>query len=312
MLSLSKLKELTIKEGLCIACRVLLGVLFILSASLKLASIDAFELYIYGFELFDYALSCYAARLVLLTEYFIGIVYLLSIRNKWVDYLCGLMLCGFTLFLVVLIFNGVDGNCHCFGESVEFSPKESILKNVFLIVLFVFAIQSRNFIFSFNKRIFIVSLLIASVLSFFILPPYPFGTLRETPFNSDKFAIFMEQDSLSDGLSEGDDLVFFLSTKCKYCKLAAKRLDILLKSYPYPSDKIHLYVWGKEEDIPAFFEENQVAPLPYQIIHPITLLDITSGKMPLILLLRDGVVVGKMNNSTYNEELLINFINNKK
>lgn len=300
------------KDWVFLLSRVLFGIIFIVSASLKLISIDTFELYVFGFEWFDFGLSTYLARLVILAEYLIGGYYLFTIRNKWIDFFCGFLLGGFTLFLIYLYLSGEDGNCHCFGDVFDFSPLESLAKNVVLILLFVLLLKSKEVNFPHKKLVYILVPIVALILTFALRLPYPFSTYKETPLEQEKFTMFLEQDSLSQGLSEGQDLVFFLSTKCKYCKLAAKRLDIILKKYPFPTENVHLYIWGNDEGVAKFFEENEIVPRPYKLINPITLLDISKGKMPLILLLDNGKVVGKMNNTTFNEGVLVNFLNNKQ
>lgn len=305
------MEKLSCKDWFCLGCRILLGLIFIVSATLKLVSLDAFELYIFGFEWFNFGVSTYLARSVILAEYFVGGIFLFTLRNRWIDLICGGLLGGFSLFLIYLIISGKDGNCHCFGDSFVFSPLESLAKNVVLIALYFFALKSKDLNFVFKNKLSILIAIVALIVSFAIRPPYPFGLYKETPLDSDKFVQFLEQDSLSGGLSDGHDLVFFLSTKCKYCKLAAKRLDIILKKHPYPTQNIHLYIWGTDEGVAKFFKENEVTPLPYQLINPITLLDISKGKMPLLLLLENGEVIGKMNNTTFDEGLLVNFLNKK-
>ena len=305
------MEKLKWKDWLCLGCRILLGLIFIVSATLKLVSLDAFELYIFGFEWFNFGVSTYLAHLVILAEYFVGGIFLFTLCNRWIDLICGGLLGGFSLFLIYLIISGKDGNCHCFGDSFVFSPLESLAKNVVLIALYFFALKSKDLNFVFKNKLSILIAIVALIVSFAIRLPYPFGLYKETPLDSDKFVQFLEQDSLSGGLSDGHDLVFFLSTKCKYCKLAARRLDIILKKHPYPTQNIHLYIWGTDEGVAKFFKENEVTPLPYQLINPITLLDISKGKMPLLLLLENGEVIGKMNNTTFDEGLLVNFLNKK-
>ena len=80
-----------------LATRMLLGVLFIVSAVAKLVEIDTFELYIFSYHLLPLTLSFLAARLVIVAEMLCGIGLLANIWKRLVDTCTMAMLVVFCL-----------------------------------------------------------------------------------------------------------------------------------------------------------------------------------------------------------------------
>ena len=110
--------------------RLFLGALFVVTAVLKLLSIDNFEIYIYSFGLFSYTWTTFFSRLLIFIELLIGISLILKICFKKIWWLTMLMMAGFTLFLVYAAIFRNDSNCHCFGDLIELNPTQSIFKNI--------------------------------------------------------------------------------------------------------------------------------------------------------------------------------------
>ena len=117
-----------------LATRMLLGVLFIVSAVAKLVEIDTFELYIFSYHLLPLTLSFLAARLVIVAEMLCGIGLLANIWKRLVDTCTMAMLVVFTLFLGYSALSGRTDSCHCMGSLIELDPVKSIVKNALLIV----------------------------------------------------------------------------------------------------------------------------------------------------------------------------------
>ena len=118
--------------------KMLLGMLFLFSASAKLVSVENFEIYIYTFRFFSLGASFVLARAVIVGELLLG-AWLLS--NKFHRQACltnfGVLIL-FSLFLVYVMLLGRTDDCHCFGEVAGFTPAQSLLKNAVLILLLLF------------------------------------------------------------------------------------------------------------------------------------------------------------------------------
>lgn len=122
----------------------LLGVLFVVSAILKLLSIDTFQMYVLSFHVMNFTMTEIAARLLIASEFFLGLMLLLKMHHK-LAWWCGtLMTFGFTLFLVYVVLFRHDANCHCFGDVIEVEPLHSIYKNLGILCLFFFTYRIGN------------------------------------------------------------------------------------------------------------------------------------------------------------------------
>lgn len=118
--------------------KIIVGVVFIISAVAKYITIDAFEMYVYSFGLFPMVLSFYLARLVIAAELILA-ASLISHRNHRFTLIASILfLVCFVVFLTYAHLVGRTDNCHCFGDLVPFSPVQSIMKNAVLIILLLF------------------------------------------------------------------------------------------------------------------------------------------------------------------------------
>jgi len=119
--------------------RILLGAMFILSAVLKLITIDTFETYVYSFHILSFTLAEVAARCLIALEFVTGCFLLLKAQYRWAWWVATLMTAGFTLFLVYVVMFRNDANCHCFGDLIPIEPLHSIYKNIGILAALVFA-----------------------------------------------------------------------------------------------------------------------------------------------------------------------------
>ena len=122
----------------------LVGGVFIIAAILKLISIDEFEIYIYSFNIFSFLLTTFVSRIIIIGEFILGLFLILKINYKFTWRISLLTLTLFTLFLTYTAIFRQDSNCHCFGELIELSPLESIIKNVILILLLLLSQKSKD------------------------------------------------------------------------------------------------------------------------------------------------------------------------
>jgi len=118
--------------------KILVGMMFIISAVFKFITIDSFEMYVFSFGLFPLGISFYVARFVLAFELILG-ASLISHRNHRFAVLMSLLfLLCFVVFLTYAHLVGRTDSCHCFGEMLPFDPVQSILKNAVLVILLLF------------------------------------------------------------------------------------------------------------------------------------------------------------------------------
>ena len=139
------LTELKLNNTLQYVFRVLLGILFLFSATAKLIGIDAFELYLFSFGWFPLGTAYLLARLVIAAEYTLGLLLIANFWPRLAFWASLALLAGFTIFLGVLAATGNRDNCNCFGELVNLNPVQSIWKNLGMLGLLLLSADVRPF-----------------------------------------------------------------------------------------------------------------------------------------------------------------------
>ena len=115
--------------------KVLLGLVFIVSAVLKLIGMDSFEIYIYSYHFFSLNASFIVARLAIILELVLGIGLVSHALHKLYWWGSMAMLGGYTLLLIYALTLGRSDSCHCFGDFLQLDPKQSLIKNGILMLL---------------------------------------------------------------------------------------------------------------------------------------------------------------------------------
>ena len=296
------------KTKILFLCRSVAGVMFIVSAVLKFLSVDSFELYIYGLDWFSLAMSSFLVRALLFTEMFLGVCLVTGLHGKLASRLSVALLLFFSVYLIYLVITGRSDNCHCFGDFVEMKPLVSMAKNVLLGVLLFLGWNLEDWKASWRPALLTVVLVGSLVFAFVIKAPYGFGT-KSVGYSSDNFAQLVSQHP---ELKSGDrQILAFVSTGCKHCKMAARKLDITLRHAELSEELVHWFVIGDSVRFKKFIEETGVVPVRYDFLPPKDFLKITQGTLPLIMLTEDGEVSKVMSNATFNENDIVEFVKNK-
>ena len=275
--------------------RLLLGVFFIVTAVLKLLSIDNFELYIYSFGLFDYAVATFLSRLLIFIELTIGLGLILNIFYRQIWWLTMLMMVGFTLFLVYAAIFRNDSNCHCFGSLVELNPWQSIVKNIIVIAL-LFVIkneESHDYKPVLKKWLVALTLIVSFVISFVLLPMDTVYNRIYADNEDVNEAAFYESinDSAYFDLHQGRYLINYALAGCKYCKIGAEKATMMFDRHGISHDKLKFFIGGSDEAIEKFVELTGTDDYEHWKIPASEFMSITYGRFPLFVFIEDGKVV---------------------
>jgi|GEM_PF-2187553 len=106
-------------------------------------------------------------------EFYIGISFLTNDTSKWLKLSTLGLLIFFTLFSIEMLITNYNDNCHCFGTLLPFTPLETILKNLIIMLLFFLSLKntppssSKQSIFHQILTILIISLAIKEPTDFF-------------------------------------------------------------------------------------------------------------------------------------------------
>ena len=275
--------------------RLLLGVFFISTAVLKLLSIDSFEVYIYSFGIVNYITVTFLSRLLIFIELLIGISLIFKIYFRQVWWLTMLIIASFTLFLIYAAIFRNDSNCHCFGSLIELDPSQSIIKNIITIVLLLFIRKEQSHDYKPLMRKWLIGISIAvSIIIPFVLVPMDviYNKIHSEKENINTVAFY---ESLSDStyreLQQGRYLINYALAGCKFCRLGAEKLVLMVEKHNIPHEKIKFVVGGNDDAISKFIEKTNTSDYEHYKIPAPELMSITFGKFPLYVFLEDGKVV---------------------
>ena len=277
--------------------RELLGLVFILSAVAKLAGADNFELYVFSLGAFSLGASFIIARLVIAMELFLGVWLALNSHPKLSLKLAVAVLAGFSAFLIVMMIKGSRENCHCFGDLVDFTPAQSLIKNAILIAIAVLSIGVEAFKIPYKNLITCLAAVASLAAVFIISPPdnFSYSSYAIDGFNQEVFDKAVADGQIDSTLAEGDDITCFFSFNCEFCHKTAKKLSIMLERGAFDGSTVNVLVAGEHDDFAAdaaaFFADSQ---LPYDSIDSLsanTFLHITNGHYPVVIHTQNGKLV---------------------
>ena len=293
--------------------RLLVGVVFITSAVLKLFSVDHFELYIYSFGIFNFFVTSFLSRLLISFEFLLGIFIIFKILYQKTWWLSMLTMIGFTLFLIYVALFRNDSNCHCFGNFVELDPTGSIFKNIAIILMLLFVKNQKEWKFRFKKWLIGIFVGIAIIGSFVIVPPdslYNKIYLPKSKVHNEALKIILQDSSMADiSKIEGDHIVAFFVSGCKFCKMSMQKMDQIFMRNNIPKDKIQIIILGDQTKIKLFKEETKADSYNfYSYNNPMIFFNAVYGSFPTIIYMHGNTVEKGINYRGIDEKEMVNFL----
>ena len=286
--------------------KVLLGLVFIVSAILKIVDMDRFEIYIYSYHFFSLNFSFLVARFAIILELVLGIGLISHTMHKLYWWGSMAMLAGYSLLLIYALILGRTDSCHCFGDFLQLDPKQSLIKNDVLLLLFLPIFKMENWETPFRWLILILAVVASSIAVFVISPPDNYTSNYDLDHNlqAELFDTMLDDaplDSLN--LREGKQVVCFFSTSCDYCQMAARKLSLMQQFHGFPEENITYLFLGNEEGIEDFYEQSESARYRDVLYPDVTrLLKAVDGNMPTIVFMENGEVVREYGFRNMNED----------
>jgi uncharacterized membrane protein YphA (DoxX/SURF4 family) len=314
--------------------RYSIGLLFIISAILKLISIDYFELYIYSFNIFNYSVSAIAARFIISFELIAGLLFVFRFYYRHTWYLILIATIGFTLLLIYIAYYRNDSNCHCMGALVELNPQLSIIKNIIIIASLVFIKNSKESTYI-RKRIFAVIFSVLLVILPYILYPTDelYRVLTNTNISIDSKAFdqaisdtvmntYISDIIIDDNtqvsykteksklqINNGTYLICFVHSSCSHCEVAINKISLIFENHKLDYSKCIMLIWGDYDHICNFIETTDSENFHFRIIDPVNAVKITKGKFPTIALFENGAVSQVFNSRSIDEKSIVSLLN---
>ena len=277
------------------ALKVLLGLVFIVSAVLKVVDIDSFEIYVYSYHFFSLNVSFLVARVAIIVELVLGIGLVLQTLHKLYWWGSMAMLLGYTLLLLYALHMGRTDSCHCFGDVLPLDPKQSLAKNMVLLLLFLPIRKMESWRTPFRWLMLCLAVMASSIAVFVISPPDNFTSNSdpEQNLNAEMFNDIVTAAPLDAlHLDEGRQIVGIFSTGCEYCQMAAHKLSLMQQFYGFPAESVTFVFVGNEEGVARFYEKS-VSAQYRNVLYPdvVGLLKVVNGNFPVIVLVDNGEVV---------------------
>lgn len=275
------------------ALKVLLGLVFIVSAVLKVFDMDRFEIYVYSYHFFNLNFSFFVARAAIILELVLGVGLLSQTMHKLYWWGSVAMLGGYSLLLIYALTLGRTDSCHCFGDFLQLDPKQSLVKNGVLLVLFLLIYKMDSWRTPFRWLILILAIMASSIGVFVASPPD--NMANSDPAHNLQIELFEEMldeaplDSLH--LDEGKQIVCFFSAGCEYCQTAARKLSLMQQFHGFPRERITYLFMGGEAEVSRFYELSESERYREVIYPDARMLKAVSGNLPTIVLMENGEVV---------------------
>lgn len=297
--------------------------MFIIAAILKLISIDSFEIYIYSFDILNFLFTTIFSRLLIAGELVIGLMFVFKMKYKLVWRTTLIIQILFTLFLIYVMIFRNDDNCHCFGDLIELSPLESIVKNIVIIGALFFVKTTRLQGYKATSKFVGLRkvLLAAAVIIPFVVTPM--DSVYKMIYSSEKEIStvdfyqtldkvvamdFVDNDIVFDSTAvinmDGKQMVVIVSSGCKYCRLGVKKLSLIMKNNGISPDNVKIFIWGSREGILSFREETLTEDFSYWHIMPHEAVDVTLGRFPIFIILKEKEIVNISDFRDIDESLL--------
>jgi uncharacterized membrane protein YphA (DoxX/SURF4 family) len=301
------------KIGL-VALTIILGLSYIFSGIVKLVPSEFFENDLLKAGLGNDWTVLFLSRLIIGSEFVIGILIIFRLYPRQVLRLSLLMLLAYTIYLIYFILRfGNEGNCGCYGHDIVLSPAEGILKNIGIagITLILLRYWSTDGMIKRWQKWATGIILVAGMISPFII--YPIDFPEKIQRNGKVFKkidldpIYMESNPNFE-MRSGKSIVAFLSMTCPRCKVAANKLEIIKRQHP--ELPIYFVINGEDEDFPQFIQSTELRDVPFTRFQKgDELVRICGAHFPAIYMLKDSYLEHDLDYEAINSDNFTEWMN---
>jgi hypothetical protein len=301
----------------CFLLSIVMGSIYLYSAYSKIYPIEPFEMTFVDLGVANWKTAPFIARLMIGIEFFVGALFITHLRIKLASKISFSLLTFFTFYLVfILATQGNNGNCGCFGNAIQLTPLQGILKNILMLglnvviwfrhepKLYVF-IQERIGLSFFRKYLqkillsvfFILAMLTPHILNYvdldyssaYLSPP-------ENHFQLELDSLYRnaQKQIPPPTLSKGKHVLVLMSLTCPHCRIAAKKIRLMKERNP--TLDFYFVLNGDDDKIQPFFDDTKAASIPWCMLLGKNFVLLARGtNMPAIYLMNNGIVEARLN-----------------
>ncbi len=305
---------------LLIITSALVGLLFLYSGYTKLYPIEPFEYTFVDLGVGGWKTAPFIARFMIGLEFFIGAMLIFNLYlKKFTIKLTIATLVFFTGYLLMMIITaGNNGNCGCFGNAIAMTPLQAIIKNVIMLA-FCFIILKFHEGYEFGKlskwlsiALFFTAMAMPHILNYIDLD-YSAAYLNKSEDHFELPLDSLYKDAKINvpphSLSNGKHILAFMSASCPHCRIAAKKLRIMMEKNP--SLPIYLVLNGEDDKSKLFFEDTKATNIPYCRLNGKNFVYLAGVNMPMIYLVNNSIVETNVDYIHLDQNEIENWLNKK-
>lgn len=277
----------------------LMGLVFLYSAYTKLYPIEPFEYTFVDLGIGGWRLAPFIARFMIGLEFFIGLLLIFGLYTKrfTLKLTIGSLLFFSVYLIIVMIHEGNNGNCGCFGTAIVMTPLQALIKNGAMLVLSVILLKYYE---GLNYKRFGKWLFLALLLTSFVMPhilnyvdidySQAYLTKKEDSFKLELDSVYKDAKIHNPprSLSQGKHIIAFMSLSCPHCRVAAKKLRLMKEQNPNIS--IYLILNGDYKKLQPFFEDTKARNIDYCVLNGRNFVYLAGLDMPAIYMVNNSVV----------------------
>ncbi len=283
------------KKSLTLFLSFCLGVVFLLSAFSKLFPIEPFEYNLVTNTFMGWQSSPVFARIIIAIEFYLGVVFLFSYHLKRNIAFAAFLLLVFNTYIgYQLAFFGNKGNCGCFGNLINLTPLQSLIKNT-LMLLCLFVLSRIKFNFKWQFKYSEPLLFLLCCITIFTINPIFFATLTAKGNNKITHKK-LELNPLyepsnhapSIDIRRGKHVLALLSTSCVHCRIAAQKFKIIHQRNSAIS--IYFLINGDSTEISNFLKITETENIPHSQLNSRNFYILAGTEVPAIYYLNNAIV----------------------
>jgi thiol-disulfide isomerase/thioredoxin len=260
----------------------------------KQEALDAFQWSFLDIGISNNFLSAVLARLMIGVEFLLGLFLVFHVYLKKFTYPAIIaLLAVFIVYLLLLLhYQGNEGNCGCFGNIITMKPVAAIWKNVAMIcvsllLLYLYPIKP------FRNQEYVAALLALFALATpFIINTVDSNEPKVVNEYKDLAPLYAQATQPSVDLRKGKHIVAFMSLGCPHCRKAAYLLGRIHEHNP--DLPIFFVLYGAKEAQEDFFKETRSREVPHFLFtNGRSFSDIAGGGVPALFWINNSVVQRK-------------------
>jgi hypothetical protein len=288
-----------------------LSAVFFFSAISKIFSFEAFQWTFIDMGVKSTITASVIAHLFIGLEFLIAVFLLFHIYLRQVTYPATIvLLLLLTGYLSILVLKqGNNGNCGCFGDWLYMKPLTAIWKNLAMIaatalLYFIYPVKP------YKHQEWIATVLgMAAFVIPFVLSPLDIGNQPDKVSEPIKLELLYQPNQVQPGvdLRKGKHIIAFMSLTCPHCRKAAYLLHIIKQNHP--EIPIYFVLSGHPDNLKNFFDDTHSIAVPHMLFRNTSdFIELAGPGVPAIYWVNNSVIERKANYYQLDPQIMLQWL----